>query len=152
MPDRVVKEYISGSDSLSQCSLLADLFWPRFLTIMDDHGCFDARPAIIKSKLFPLRDDVTAEVIENWLIEYQQADLVTMHGRYGRLKRRPQPLPTNWRALRMFIFERDEFTCRYCGATNVLFECDHVIPRSRGGSNDPSNLATACVGCNRGKT
>lgn len=39
--------------------------------------------------------------------------------------------------------------CWYCGepATTV----DHVIPRSRGGSDDDSNLLPACGPCNEGK-
>lgn len=56
--------------------------------------------------------------------------------------------------LRFAIFTRDSFTCRYCGrsAPEVTLEVDHVQAVSRGGNNDPSNLATACYDCNRGKT
>jgi hypothetical protein len=56
-----------------------------------------------------------------------------------------------WRALRAAIFQRDNYTCQYCGARGVPLECDHVYPISRGGSDDPSNLATACFRCNRSK-
>lgn len=70
VPDRVVKESIGRSQSLSKVSLMANLLWGIFLTVMDDHGCFDARPAIVKAQLFPLRKDVTEEMIEGWLQEY----------------------------------------------------------------------------------
>jgi hypothetical protein len=55
--------------------------------------------------------------------------------------------------VRFDIFERDRFTCTYCGRTppHVLLELDHVIPRARDGSDDPSNLTTSCEDCNRGK-
>ena len=56
-----------------------------------------------------------------------------------------------WQRLKQFVFDRDGFTCRYCGAVNVLLECDHVVPVSRGGNSDPSNLAASCVPCNRSK-
>jgi hypothetical protein len=56
-----------------------------------------------------------------------------------------------WRALRAAIFKRDNYTCQYCGARGVPLECDHVHPISRGGSDHPSNLATACFRCNRSK-
>lgn len=56
-----------------------------------------------------------------------------------------------WATLRMEIFIRDEFTCRYCGETGVALECDHVIPVSRGGNHSESNLVTSCVPCNRAK-
>ena len=59
--------------------------------------------------------------------------------------------PEAWAELRLQIFERDSFTCRYCGAKGVELECDHVEPISRGGTNEPGNLVTACSDCNRSK-
>lgn len=51
------------------------------------------------------------------------------------------------------IFARDEFCCVYCGAgvDSVELTIDHVVPLSRGGANDPENLATACRSSNRAK-
>lgn len=56
--------------------------------------------------------------------------------------------------LRFEIFRRDNNTCRYCGqsAPDVELTIDHVIPRTLGGSDDPTNLVTACKDCNAGKT
>lgn len=56
-----------------------------------------------------------------------------------------------WRILRLKIFERDNFTCQYCGCSTKKLECDHIIPVSRGGGNEESNLLTACFQCNRAK-
>lgn len=55
--------------------------------------------------------------------------------------------------VRFVVFDRDNFTCQYCGlkAPNVALEVDHVIPVSKGGTNDISNLVTSCLDCNRGK-
>jgi hypothetical protein len=53
--------------------------------------------------------------------------------------------------LRMTIFKRDNFTCHYCGTRGERLECDHVIPVSRGGTDDIWNLVTACRPCNRSK-
>lgn len=55
---------------------------------------------------------------------------------------------SEWKVLRAEIFERDGYTCTYCGQVGGLLECDHITPRSRGGTNDPSNLTTACRDCN----
>jgi hypothetical protein len=51
------------------------------------------------------------------------------------------------------VFERDEWLCVYCGAQVDMQsgQADHVVPRSRGGSDDISNLATACAPCNQSK-
>lgn len=56
--------------------------------------------------------------------------------------------------LRFEILTRDNYTCVYCGrgAFDVELEVDHVVPKSKGGSNDPVNLATACFDCNRSKS
>lgn len=52
------------------------------------------------------------------------------------------------------ILERDKFTCQYCGrkAPDVILVVDHIIPVSKGGLNDVSNLATACSECNSQKS
>lgn len=39
--------------------------------------------------------------------------------------------------------------CAYCDAKATTF--DHVVPLSRGGSNDIENLVPACLGCNSAK-
>jgi 5-methylcytosine-specific restriction endonuclease McrA len=41
--------------------------------------------------------------------------------------------------------------CAYCGATGVPLNIDHIVPRSRGGSDRIANLALACVRCNQAK-
>lgn len=56
-----------------------------------------------------------------------------------------------WMKLKASIFKRDDYTCQYCQARGVRLECDHVMPISRGGTNSPRNLKTACVRCNRSK-
>ena len=42
-----------------------------------------------------------------------------------------------------------EPSCHYCGGDGIGL--DHVIPLSRGGANDPSNLARCCPACNTSK-
>lgn len=58
---------------------------------------------------------------------------------------------SEWSVLRKSIFERDGYACTYCGTKTDKPECDHVKPVSRGGTNDPANLTTACYDCNRSK-
>lgn len=56
--------------------------------------------------------------------------------------------------VRFEVFKRDSFTCQYCGksAPDTVLEVDHIIPVSKGGDNDISNLITSCFECNRGKS
>ena len=53
--------------------------------------------------------------------------------------------------LREFVLTRDNHKCCYCGAKNVPLQLDHIIPKSRGGHNRPSNLCAACERCNQKK-
>jgi len=59
--------------------------------------------------------------------------------------------PVEWAKIVRQVYERDSYTCTYCGATNTRLECDHIIPFSKGGKEEPSNLTTACMRCNRQK-
>lgn len=55
---------------------------------------------------------------------------------------------------RFNVFLRDRFQCQYCGeffpASELTF--DHVIPRSRGGRTNWTNIVTACTSCNLTKS
>ena len=62
-----------------------------------------------------------------------------------------RPLADEWQELRAAVFERDDYTCQYCGDRGKRLECDHVVPVARGGSSDIDNLTTACFACNRSK-
>ena len=50
---------------------------------------------------------------------------------------------------RRAVFARDDYRCQYCGS--AADSIDHVMPRSRGGSDHPSNLVASCGHCNRSK-
>jgi hypothetical protein len=54
---------------------------------------------------------------------------------------------------RKSVFERDNFTCQYCGHKKKKEELsmDHVLPRSRGGPSNFTNIVTACKPCNAWK-
>lgn len=43
-----------------------------------------------------------------------------------------------------------DLRCRACGSEESL-EIDHILPRSRGGSNRPENLQLLCAKCNGSK-
>jgi hypothetical protein len=54
------------------------------------------------------------------------------------------------------VLARDQWKCLSCGRSaredGVLLEVDHIIPRSKGGSDDIINLQTLCKKCNIGKS
>lgn len=56
-----------------------------------------------------------------------------------------------WYRLIKEVFARDNYTCAYCGKVGGKLECDHIIPFSKGGTNELNNLTTSCRKCNRQK-
>lgn len=54
------------------------------------------------------------------------------------------------KSLRLEVFRRDGLVCKNCGS-NQRLTVDHIIPESKGGSDDPENLQTLCSPCNSRK-
>ena len=52
-----------------------------------------------------------------------------------------------------YLFRRDDHLCLYCGQrfSPGQLTRDHIIPRSRGGQDKWTNVATACGRCNHAK-
>jgi len=53
--------------------------------------------------------------------------------------------------IRSYLLEKFGRRCVYCGRGETAFEIDHVVPRSRGGTDRVSNLVLSCHDCNSAK-
>ncbi|MEL6405873.1 MAG: RNA-guided endonuclease IscB [Chloroflexota bacterium] len=53
--------------------------------------------------------------------------------------------------VREYLLEKWGRTCAYCGIRDIPLEIEHIVPKSRGGSNRVSNLTLACHACNQDK-
>ncbi|MEM1007608.1 MAG: HNH endonuclease, partial [Myxococcota bacterium] len=49
------------------------------------------------------------------------------------------------------LLEKFQRTCVYCKVQEVPLQVEHIVPKSRGGSNALSNLTLACAKCNQKK-
>jgi len=50
--------------------------------------------------------------------------------------------------IREYLLEKFDRTCVYCGKKDVPLQIEHIIPKSREGSNRVSNLTISCEKCN----
>jgi 5-methylcytosine-specific restriction endonuclease McrA len=53
--------------------------------------------------------------------------------------------------VREYLLEKFDRQCAYCQAKGIPLQIEHMIPRSRGGSDRISNLCLACGTCNQKK-
>ena len=54
-----------------------------------------------------------------------------------------------WKQTRRYIHARDGDRCRRCGASGAVqrLYTHHILPRTQGGSDNPSNLMLVCQSC-----
>ena len=92
-----------------------------------------------------------AEVLENGRGEIhsaQQAFQIPSVIRLIYMVKRPRHQK---KLSRFEVFNRDQYTCQYCGKQTKELTLDHVIPRRRGGTHTWDNVVSACILCNRRK-
>lgn len=79
MPNRVIKESAFTSDKISELSDFEFRLWVGLITQADDIGRGDARPAIIKGRIFALRDRTTLKDIDAALQKLAAVGCVSLY-------------------------------------------------------------------------
>lgn len=98
--------------------------------------------------------------IDNWTLKLNKLTPITSIAselvRFDMQKiRNPEIDGTQYQQGKLFGFELKEYLllkhkhkCAYCSAENTPLEIEHVVPKSKGGSNSATNLVIACRTCN----
>ena len=79
MPNRILTESICTSDGIDALSWFEEVLFYRLMVNCDDYGRFDGRAAVIKSRLFPLKDNITAKSIGAAINKLVSAELVVLY-------------------------------------------------------------------------
>jgi len=83
MPGRYIREGILDSERVNKLAASskpsAELFYFKLLLVVDDHGRAEARPHLLKSKCFPVRENVDQKDILNFLKACKDADLLFLY-------------------------------------------------------------------------
>ncbi len=84
MPNRIIKESICTSETIDGLSWFEECFWYRLIVNCDDYGRFDARPAVLKSRLFPLKERITLKDVSSALTKLADIGCVVLYDCDGR--------------------------------------------------------------------
>lgn len=82
MPNRILKESICTSENIDLLTPFQETFFYRLMVNCDDYGRMDARPKVLSSKLFPLRD-IRINQITDALRALSSAELVVLYEENG---------------------------------------------------------------------
>lgn len=78
MPNRILKESICTSASVDELSWFEESVFYRLIVNCDDYGRFDARTAILKARLFPLKS-ITEKQVEQALNKLSTVGIVYLY-------------------------------------------------------------------------
>ena len=84
MPSRLLREGILDSEAVNSLSAPAEVFYRRLMSVVDDFGRFDGRPAILKGRLYALKPDVRETDISRWIAECEKAGLIALYDAGGK--------------------------------------------------------------------
>lgn len=83
MPNRILRESITTSETLNELSPEEEIFFYRLIVVADDYGLMDARPAILKARCFPLKD-ITPKHVEKCLVSLAKVGLIDLYEHGGK--------------------------------------------------------------------
>jgi len=103
-------------------------------------GLFGSKPSVVVNSMLIFLDEIDGHTV---MPETMKLTLIGSDARRTSIGLKK----------RIFVLERDDYTCVKCGRkTNEgRLEVDHIIPVSKGGTDELNNLQTLCFECNRGK-
>lgn len=78
IPNRIIKESVCTSESVDKLGWFEEVLFYRLIVNVDDYGRLDARPAILRARLFPLKE-VDAERIAAALDRLQAVGCVAQY-------------------------------------------------------------------------
>jgi len=84
VPNRILKESICSSEDVDKLSAFDETVFYRLMVNCDDYGRFDARTAISKARLFPLKSSVTEKQIEQAIVRMNETGILIAYTVSGK--------------------------------------------------------------------
>lgn len=79
MPNRMLKESIKTSDQIDALTAFEEVVFYRILVTVDDFGCMEGKPVIVKNQLFPTKENVTTKSIRDALTKLESTGLLRIY-------------------------------------------------------------------------
>ena len=79
MPNRILKESVCTSDSINALTWFEEVVFYRLIVNCDDYGRMDAREAILRAKLFPLKERISNRDIKNAVVRLADTGCVRLY-------------------------------------------------------------------------
>lgn len=125
MPNRILKESICTSENVDQLSAFHETFFYRLMVNCDDYGRMDARPKILASRLFPLKD-IRSNQIEDALRALTSAELVILYEVDGK----PFLQMKTWDRHQQVRAKKSKYPSPEEGICNQMISDDSKCPRN----------------------
>lgn len=92
----------------------------------------------------------TADVLVEYSDEVKSPTLTWRVPAVLRLRKLPKRMKRGLKFSRSNVYQRDGYRCQFCRRKfpAAMLTYDHVVPKSRGGRRDWTNIVTACGPCN----
>lgn len=129
MPNRIIKESICTSEEINALSWFDEVVWYRLLVNCDDYGRMDARPAILRSRLFPLKANVTDKALMESLNHFATLGLVITYVCDGK----PHLQIVKWDKHQQIRAKRS----KYPAPSDADSVCNHMISNDCTCSRNP---------------
>lgn len=82
MPQRILRDW-TDSEIIDKLKFEEEVLFTRLIMKADDFGNFHAKPQLIKSLLFPLKDGIRVSYIDRWLKNIEAAGLIRCYTHNG---------------------------------------------------------------------
>lgn len=80
MPNRILRDGILRSERVAALSPMAELFYRRLMSVVDDYGRYYAKIPLLLSDCFPIRPQwADEESLSLWVAECQTQDLISIY-------------------------------------------------------------------------
>lgn len=84
MPQRFLKPGLISTPKWDSLSWIAQSFYVRLLTLVDDFGRYEANPLLLRSMAFPLREDIRALQVTTLCNNLADNQLAVFYKAYGK--------------------------------------------------------------------